>query len=211
MSNTALKSICGRTQTTHRHWAKAFAASPLHSNAHRRYRLIVTSSPALHNAFLMEHLSFKKKYECQHSPCFHRNDKGSFYCIVRLNGEPTFESLSRSNSLPTPSFRSLPPFLHPLVPIQLRLNYGPLNKAATNALPCSPLLTFPPFLSYWSSAWKELAELLCPRHQLAATRAPLNNTDVSRTLGKLALLVDHTHTHAQHWLPCMYYQWRWPI
>lgn len=227
MSNTALRSICGTTQKTHRHWAKAFAAlagAACLASRSNAYRCLSSDCNLwLHNAFLMEQSSCKK-YECQHSPCFHQNDKGSkggskgfWFWSAALTFAWTVSQRSSRWADPIHSsslfFDPLPPFLHPLVPIQLRLNYGLLNKAATNALPCSPLLAISPFLSYWSSAWKELAKLLCPRHQLAATQAPLDNIDMSQTLGKLALLEDHTHTHThtQHWLPCMYYQWQWPI
>lgn len=110
----------------------------------------------------------------------------------------------RSNSLKLALSQSLHPFLLPLVPIQLRLNYGLLNKAATNALSCSPLLTFSVFLSHWLSGWKELAKLLCPRHQLATTQVPLNNINMSQTLRKLALLVLHAHTHAHTKLTTVY-------
>lgn len=125
----------------------------------------------------------------------------------------------RSNSLRLSRSPSLYPFILPLVPIQLRLNYRLLNKAAANALSCSPSLTFAISLSlalslmHRSSTWKELAKLLFPRYQLANTQVPMNNINMSQTLGSKRYLFApratsnrqlHTQTDTHTSLTTMY-------
>lgn len=203
----------------------------------------IVPSAGLLNAFLMEQVSFDT-WETTLCISLKWQEKLSFHpilfnqgflilicCHEILPARQTYFFVAERGQRWGPTHSNFV-FLHHavfillLVPIQLRLNYSLLNKAAANALSGSSSQLH--HISHFFFSDSQIISVeragktffFFFHFQLANTQVSMNNINTTHTLEKLASLVcseshfptgNYTQTHTSNRQPCMHSQWQRPI